>query len=180
MLLGIVAVACGEVAAFVRGVSPEKARRADTFELHKCDFATGPAHEPVRLDGGSGAGAELSVVLVTDAFATIEKVVTALSDQRAPERLELVIVTPSPEEVRADISAITVFGGVRVVPVESLAGARGASGGGHPRGKRADRLRRRDPRVPPARLGGGADRGTLRRLDRSSCPGSRTRTPPAR
>jgi hypothetical protein len=41
MLLGVVAVACGEVAAFVRGVSPEKARRADTFELHKCDFATG-------------------------------------------------------------------------------------------------------------------------------------------
>ena len=41
MLLGVVAVACGEVAAFARGLSPEKARQADTFELHKCDFATG-------------------------------------------------------------------------------------------------------------------------------------------
>jgi hypothetical protein len=43
ILLGVIAVACGEIAAFARGVSPEKARRADTFELHKCDFATGYA-----------------------------------------------------------------------------------------------------------------------------------------
>jgi hypothetical protein len=66
------------------------------------------------------SGPELSVVLVTDAFATIEKVVTALSNQGAPERLELVIVTPSPEEMRADVSATSAFGGISVVPVESL------------------------------------------------------------
>jgi hypothetical protein len=43
MVLGIVVMACGEVAAFARGMSPEKARQADMFELHKCDFATGYA-----------------------------------------------------------------------------------------------------------------------------------------
>jgi hypothetical protein len=78
----------------------------------------------------AGAGAELSVVLVTDAFATIEKVVTALSNQRAPERLELVIVTSSPEQVRADVSAITVFGRIRVVPVESLRALEGPRAAG--------------------------------------------------
>jgi len=69
---------------------------------------------------GGAAGPELSVVLVTDTFATIEKVVTALSDQGAPERLELVIVTPSAEETRAHVAGLTAFGGIRVVPVESL------------------------------------------------------------
>jgi hypothetical protein len=43
MLLGVVAAASGEVAAFARGIDPEKARLAETFELHKCDFATGYA-----------------------------------------------------------------------------------------------------------------------------------------
>jgi hypothetical protein len=82
------------------------------------------------LDERSDAGLELSVVLVTDTFTTIEKVVAALSIQGTPERLELVIVTPSPEEVRAEVSGMTAFGGIRVVPVESLRALEGPRGAG--------------------------------------------------
>jgi hypothetical protein len=73
---------------------------------------------------------ELSVVLVTDTFATIEGVVTALSDQGPPDRLELVIVTPSPEEMHADIAEVTAFGGIRVVPVESIRALEGPRAAG--------------------------------------------------
>ena len=73
---------------------------------------------------------ELSVILVTDTFATIEKVVAALSDQGSRDRLELVIVTPSPEEMHADVAEVTAFGGIRVVPVESIRALEGPRAAG--------------------------------------------------
>jgi len=39
MLLGLAAAACGELTAFVTGESPEVARRADEFELHKVRYS---------------------------------------------------------------------------------------------------------------------------------------------
>ena len=43
----------------------------------------------------------LSVVLVTDAYATIEKVVASLGVQTVRERVELVVVTPARAELES-------------------------------------------------------------------------------
>jgi hypothetical protein len=39
MLVGLAAAAAGELTAFVRGESPEVARKADEFELHKLRYS---------------------------------------------------------------------------------------------------------------------------------------------
>ena len=101
---------------------------------------------------------ELSVILVTDTFATIEKVVAALSDQGSRDRLELVIVTPSPEEMHADVAEVTAFGGIRVVPDGSIR-ARRRLAGGRPGGRGASRRRRGDAPLAQRGMGGGAARG---------------------
>jgi hypothetical protein len=38
ILVGLAAAACGEFTAFITGESPEVARRADAFELHKLRY----------------------------------------------------------------------------------------------------------------------------------------------
>jgi hypothetical protein len=59
---------------------------------------------------------ELSVILATDRFETIGKVVRNLSAQTAHDRLELVVVTPSAFELEE-----TAFAAVRVVESEAEA-----------------------------------------------------------
>lgn len=58
---------------------------------------------------------ELSVVLVADRFETIRQTVEYLSAQTARDRLELVVATPSEQELELDESACAHFGAVRVI-----------------------------------------------------------------
>jgi hypothetical protein len=70
----------------------------------------------------------LSVVLVTDVWATIEKTVEHLRRQTARDRLELVVVAPEGAEVGVDEAAVGELGGgcqvVRVPEIRSLSWAR--------------------------------------------------------
>jgi hypothetical protein len=71
---------------------------------------------------------ELSVVLVTDVWATIEKTVDHLRRQTARDRLELVVVAPEGSELVVDRDAVGELGGgcqvVRVPEIRSLSWAR--------------------------------------------------------
>jgi Glycosyl transferase family 2 len=70
----------------------------------------------------------LSIVLVTDVYPTIERVVRTLREQTVHERLEVVIVTSSPQAIEQDTAGLDEFAAVRVIGVESLvplAAARG-------------------------------------------------------
>jgi hypothetical protein len=62
----------------------------------------------------------LSVVLITDHFNTIRRVVRHLSAQTAQTKLEVVIVCPSSRELEADESMFTGFAAVKVREVGSL------------------------------------------------------------
>jgi hypothetical protein len=64
--------------------------------------------------------AELSVVLVTDHFRTIRRVIQRLQDQTARDRIEVVIVTPSAQGLELDAEATTGLASVRVVEVGSI------------------------------------------------------------
>lgn len=71
----------------------------------------------------------MSVVLVTDRYATIRKVVGCLRAQDVSDELELVIVAPSQEALDLDPAEVAGFGGVQVVEAGSifpLAAARAA------------------------------------------------------
>jgi hypothetical protein len=63
---------------------------------------------------------ELSVVLVTDHFRTIRRVIERLQEQTARDRIEVVIVTPSAQTLELDAQATTGFASVRVVEVGSI------------------------------------------------------------
>ncbi len=75
-------------------------------------------------------GAALSVVLVTDGYATIAKVVEALTGQTAAARIELVVVTPAIAELEDRLAGpARDLAGVRIVDigsVDALAPARAA------------------------------------------------------
>ena len=80
-------------------------------------------------------GPALSVILATDAYPTIEPVVRRLRAQTVAHRLELVIVTPRPEEVRREagpggLAALVVVGVESLVPLAAAraAGVRAATG----------------------------------------------------
>ena len=64
--------------------------------------------------------AELSIVLVTDHFRTIRRVIERLQDQTARDRIEVVIVTPSERGLELDAHATAGFASVRVVEVGSI------------------------------------------------------------
>jgi hypothetical protein len=65
--------------------------------------------------------AALSVVLVTDAYATIEKVVESLRAQTVRDRVELVVVTPARAELEARLAeAADELAAVRVVGIEAI------------------------------------------------------------
>jgi hypothetical protein len=64
---------------------------------------------------------ELSVILVTpDRFATIRRTVSWLSAQALRDRLELVIIAPSREQLELDESELDGFHGFRVVEVGAV------------------------------------------------------------
>lgn len=63
---------------------------------------------------------DLSVVLVTDHFTTIRRVVRHLGDQTARAVIEIVIVCPSAVALEADSEALGVFAGVVVKEVRSV------------------------------------------------------------
>ncbi len=68
----------------------------------------------------TGESPTLSVVLVTDVYPTIEKVIDCLRAQNVHDRIEVVIVTPSPESVEQDTAALEGFSAVLVVAVDSI------------------------------------------------------------
>jgi hypothetical protein len=71
----------------------------------------------------------MSVILVTDSYSTISRVVARLDEQTVRERLEIVIVVPSTAVVELDHWHLQAFAQVRLVRVESilpLASARAA------------------------------------------------------
>ncbi len=74
------------------------------------------------------AAPELSVVLATDSYKTISKVVRKLSAQSASRSIELVIVAPSPEHADVQRRELAGFHGVKLVAARPfpLASARAA------------------------------------------------------
>jgi glycosyltransferase involved in cell wall biosynthesis len=76
----------------------------------------------------SNGSPELSVVLVTDVWATIDKTVEHLRRQTARDRLELVIVAPEGSDLVVNEAAVSELGGgyqvVRVPEIRSLSWAR--------------------------------------------------------
>jgi hypothetical protein len=63
----------------------------------------------------------MSVVLVTpDNFETIRRTVGHLNAQTVRDRLELVLVTPAPDQLNIDESAVSSFACVKIVPLETL------------------------------------------------------------
>jgi hypothetical protein len=80
---------------------------------------------------------ELSVILVTDRFSRIRATVRHLRAQQGHERIELVIVTASEEELDLEAAEVAGLGGVRVVAIGRLQGyghgvARGVGAAGAP------------------------------------------------
>jgi hypothetical protein len=63
----------------------------------------------------------LSFVLATDAYETIEPVVSVLRAQTVHSELEIVVVTTDPERVRAYVGLLDDFAAVHVVEIASLA-----------------------------------------------------------
>lgn len=69
----------------------------------------------------SVVSALLSVVVATDSFATVERVVDVLCRQTIADRIELVLVTPAPDEVDAAAAAAgAALAAVRVVQIDDL------------------------------------------------------------
>jgi len=64
--------------------------------------------------------AELSVVLITDHFRTIRRVIQRLQEQTARDRIEVVIVTPTERDLELDAQATSGFASVKVVEVGSI------------------------------------------------------------
>lgn len=62
----------------------------------------------------------LSVILVTDAFSTVEPVVRRLRAQSVAEKVELVIVTPSPDAVREQAGSSDGLAALRVIGIDGL------------------------------------------------------------
>lgn len=71
----------------------------------------------------------MSVVLITDHFHTIRRVVGLLRDQTVHDQIEVVMVVPSRQAAEVDAAALEGFAGVRVVEVGAIhpmSGARAA------------------------------------------------------
>ncbi len=64
--------------------------------------------------------ARLSVVLVTDEYATIDDVIAAFDAQTVREAVEIVIVIPSAAAATVDETRLTNFAGFRIVQVDSI------------------------------------------------------------
>jgi len=84
--------------------------------------------QPTGHTVSAGSGAEMSVVLITRAtYQSIRKTVRYLRQQTARDRLEVVIVAPSRQQLAADESELRDFAKVQVVelgPCQSMARAR--------------------------------------------------------
>jgi hypothetical protein len=68
----------------------------------------------------NGGAPQLSVVLITDHFRTIARVVRHLSEQTAREQVEVVIVCASARSLEADEKALTGFASVKIEETGSL------------------------------------------------------------
>lgn len=62
----------------------------------------------------------MSVIVVTDSFATIARVFERLAEQTTADKIELVIVAPAKERVEVDNARRGNLGAVKVVNVESI------------------------------------------------------------
>jgi hypothetical protein len=75
--------------------------------------------EPIELNGGADSP-RLSVVLATDRYDTIRPVVRHLGRQTVRDQVEVVIVAPAAESFAGHESELQGFGGVLLVPVDSI------------------------------------------------------------
>jgi hypothetical protein len=62
----------------------------------------------------------LSVILVTDRYATVRKMVACLGAQSHPEEVELVFVAPADAEIPVDAEELQGFAAARVVGVDAV------------------------------------------------------------
>lgn len=62
----------------------------------------------------------ISVVIVTDRYASIRSWMASLAAQTLADRIELVIVTPDPDSVPADSETVSRLGTVKVIPAAEL------------------------------------------------------------
>jgi hypothetical protein len=71
---------------------------------------------------------KLSVILATDTYPTIRPVIDRLRRQTVKDRIEVILVAPSAEAVKAVMAHRDEFAGIRIIedPVEDLAPARAA------------------------------------------------------
>jgi len=68
----------------------------------------------------NGATPRLSVILVTDRYATVRKMVESLERQARRDVVELVFVTPAPAEIPVGKDELDGFAAARVVAVDSV------------------------------------------------------------
>jgi hypothetical protein len=69
----------------------------------------------------AGNGPELSVILATDNFERVRHVVERLGAQTISKKIELVLVTSSPDEVKAHTTLNDTFHSIIVVPLDTVA-----------------------------------------------------------
>src|SRR5690349_17637164 len=67
------------------------------------------------------ASAQLAVVLCTDCFATIRRIISCLRSQTVREQIEIVIIAPSRARLAADESMLGDFWSVKVLEVGEIA-----------------------------------------------------------
>ena len=68
----------------------------------------------------SGATPKLSVILVTDRYDTVRRMVESLERQARRNEVELVFVTPAPAEIPVGREELAGFAGARAVAVDSV------------------------------------------------------------
>ena len=66
------------------------------------------------------ASPRLSVILVTDRYETVRRMVESLAAQTRPEEVELVFVAPANAGIPVDAAELRLFAAVQVVEVDSV------------------------------------------------------------
>src|SRR5665647_3956281 len=65
-------------------------------------------------------GALLSVILATDNYERVRTVIEHLCRQTIAKKIELVLITTSPDDLRAGTAAIDRFHSIVIVPVDTV------------------------------------------------------------
>ena len=140
------------------------------------DAPSVPAPSDVTGGGAVSASAELSVLLPTDSFETVEKILACLRAQPRAGRLEIVLVAPTGAGLEDGDARVHGFAGVRVIEVADVAALPAGAGPGAAGRERAAGAVRRDARVPERRVPRQARGGACRALARGGA-GDRQREP---